>query len=89
MPPPKAGGSLTVLEGQGFAGDWPYGFDPATDVTGAANQDFFDAVYGQLFDLGANGKIVPDLATGYKFSPDAKTVTVTLRQGVKFSDGTP
>jgi peptide/nickel transport system substrate-binding protein len=89
VPPPKAGGSLTVLEGQGFAGDWPYGFDPATDVTGAANQDFFDAVYGQLFDLGANGKIVPDLATGYKFSPDAKTVTVTLRQGVKFSDGTP
>jgi peptide/nickel transport system substrate-binding protein len=85
----KSGGTLTVDEGQGYAGDWPYGFDPATDVTGAANQDFFDAVYGQLFDLGANGKIEPDLATGYTFSPDAKTVTITLRQGVKFSDGTP
>jgi peptide/nickel transport system substrate-binding protein len=89
VPPLKTGGTLTVDEGKGFAGDWPYGFDPATDVTGSANQDFFDAVYGQLFDLGPNGKVEPDLATGYKFSPDAKTVTVTLRQGVKFSDGTP
>ena len=86
---PVSGGTITVLEGQGFSGDWPYGFDPATDVTGAANQDFFDAVYGQLFDLGANGKIEPDLATGYTFSPNAETVTITLRQGVTFSDGTP
>jgi peptide/nickel transport system substrate-binding protein len=89
LPPLKTGGTITVDEGQGFAGDWPYGFDPATDVTGSANQDFFDAVYGQLFDLGPNGQIQPDLATGYKFSPNAETVTITLRQGVKFSDGTP
>jgi len=47
------------------------------------------AIYGQLFELGAGGKVVPDLATGYTFSPDAKTVTITLRQGVKFTDGTP
>jgi peptide/nickel transport system substrate-binding protein len=89
VPPPKAGGTITVLEGDGYSGDWPYGFDPATDVTGSANQDFFDAVYGQLFDLGPGGKVEPDLATGYKISPNAETVTVTLRQGVKFSDGTP
>jgi peptide/nickel transport system substrate-binding protein len=88
-PPPKTGGTITVLEGKGFAGDWPYGIDPATDVTASANQDFYSAVYGQLFDLGQNGKILPDLATGYSFSPDAKTVTIRLRQGVKFSDGTP
>jgi len=48
-----------------------------------------EAIYGQLFMLGPGGKIEPDLATGYSFSPDAKTVTITLRQGVKFSDGTP
>ena len=47
------------------------------------------AIYGQLFELGAGGKIIPDLATGYTYSPNAKTVTITLRQGVKFSDGTP
>ena len=47
------------------------------------------AIYGQLFELGANGKIVPDLATGYTFSPDGKTLTINLRQGVTFTDGTP
>src|SRR5262249_5533755 len=55
---------------------------------GAATQDFMVAIYGQLFQLGAGGKIEPDLATGFTFSPDAKDVTITLRQGVKFTDGT-
>jgi peptide/nickel transport system substrate-binding protein len=87
--PVKTGGSITVLEGQGYSGDWPYGLDPATDLDAPANQDFLEAVYGQLFELGPGGKIDPDLATGYTMSPDAKTVTITLRQGVKFSDGTP
>jgi len=47
------------------------------------------AIYGQLFELGTGGAIVPDLATSYSFSPDAKTVTIHLRQGVTFTDGTP
>jgi peptide/nickel transport system substrate-binding protein len=84
---PKAGGSLTVLEGKGFAGDWPLGFDPATNTTGSADQDYYNAVYGQLFELGDNGKLIYDLATGYKYSNGNKTVTVTLRPNVKFSDG--
>src|SRR6516162_2683359 len=32
---------------------------------------------------------VPDLATSYTTSPDAKTYTFTLRQGVKFASGDP
>ena len=32
---------------------------------------------------------MPDLANGYKFTTGNKTVTINLRQGVKFSDGTP
>jgi peptide/nickel transport system substrate-binding protein len=86
---PKHGGSITVLEGKGYSGDWPYGLDPATNTDAAPNQDMMEAIYGQLFMLGASGKIEPDLATGYSFSPDAKTVTITLRKGVKFTDGTP
>src|SRR5487761_242704 len=86
---PKSGGSITVLEGKGYSGDWPYGFDPATNVDAIPNQDMMEAIYGQLFMLGPGGKIESDLATGYSFSPDAKTVTITLRQGVKFSDGSP
>jgi peptide/nickel transport system substrate-binding protein len=87
--PPKAGGSLTVLEGKGYSGDWPLGFDPATNTTGDADQDYYNAVYGQLFELGNDGKLIDDLATGYKYSNSNKTVTIDLRPGVKFSDGTP
>ena len=86
---PKAGGSITVLEGKGFSGDWPLGLDPATNTTGSADQDYYNAVYGQLFELGDNGKLIYDLATGYQYSNGNKTVTIDLRPGVKFSDGSP
>src|SRR5580704_3851313 len=86
---PKTGGSITVLESKGYSGDWPDGLDPASNLDAIPNQDMMEAIYGQLFMLGPGGKIQPDLATGYTFSPDAKTVTITLRQGVKFTDGTP
>ncbi len=87
-PGPKAGGSITVLEGKGFSGDWPLGLDPATNTTGSADQDYDNAVYGELFELGTGGKQIDDLATGYKFSNNNQTVTINLRPNVKFSDGT-
>lgn len=85
---PKTGGSLTVLEGSTFAGAWP-GLDPATDTDGAANMSYMDSIFGELFELTAGGKTTGDLATGYKFTNGGKTVVINLRQGVKFSDGTP
>jgi peptide/nickel transport system substrate-binding protein len=47
-------------------------------------------IYGALFDpTGTSGStLAPDLATGYSFSNGYKTLTVTLRPGVKFQDGT-
>jgi peptide/nickel transport system substrate-binding protein len=84
---PKDGGSITVLEPKGYSGDWALGLDPATNTTGAVDEDYYDAVFGQLFELGTNGKQIFDLATGYKFSNGNRTVTVTLRPNVKFSDG--
>jgi peptide/nickel transport system substrate-binding protein len=84
----KSGGSLTVLEGDSFAGSWP-GLDPATDTDGAANMSYMDSIYGELFELTAGGHETGDLATGYSFANGGKTVNITLRQGVKFSDGTP
>src|SRR5216683_958108 len=50
---------------------------------------FMDAIYGELFELGSGGKIIDDLATGYAFSNGGKTVTIDLRHGVSFTDGTP
>ncbi|MEO3926145.1 ABC transporter substrate-binding protein [Micromonosporaceae bacterium B7E4] len=48
-------------------------------------------IYGSLFDppTSSDGDFVPDLATGYKYSDDLKTLTIELRQGVTFADGTP
>lgn len=86
--PVKSGGSITVLESKGYSGAWS-NLDPPNDKGGQALQDFNSAIYGQLFELGSGGKIVPDLATGYSFSTDGKTLTITLRQGVTFTDGTP
>ena len=76
-----------MLEGTGYVGSWP-GLDPATDTDGAANQSYMDSIFGELFGLNSAGKIVPDLATGYSFSNGGKTINITLRQGVTFSDGT-
>src|SRR6202000_3089718 len=43
-----------------------------------------------LFPSPANGKgVQPWLATGYTVSANQLAYTITLRKGVKFSDGTP
>jgi len=86
---PERGGSLTVLENAGYQGAWPAGLDPASNPNGAANQSYNAAIFGQLFELREGGKITPGLAKGYKFEDGGKTLMITLRPGVKFSDGSP
>src|SRR6478672_12989630 len=47
-------------------------------------------LYDTLLQPTADGKSVePGLATAWKVSDDGKSVTLTLREGVKFADGTP
>jgi peptide/nickel transport system substrate-binding protein len=48
-------------------------------------------IYGSLFDppKEKGGQFVGDLASGYKYSEDLKSLTIDLRSGVTFSDGTP
>jgi peptide/nickel transport system substrate-binding protein len=84
----KQGGSLTVVLNSGYDGAWPAGLDPVTNTNGAANQSLMNSIYGQLIELHEGGKLVPGLASAYKFSNGGKTFTLTIRQGVKFSDGT-
>ncbi|WP_027944867.1 ABC transporter substrate-binding protein [Amycolatopsis taiwanensis] len=92
--PPQPGGELTVLEGQSFAGGWPSGLDPATNTTGGANISQMSSIYGGLFTLTANPdgsdvKVVPNQAESYEFLDDGKTVKITIRDGIRFTDGTP
>jgi peptide/nickel transport system substrate-binding protein len=84
--PPQHGGTLTYLA-NGVESTWPRGLDPAS--AGAAPNIFLSAIFGQLFQLTDGGKIQPDLAAGYDVSADGKTLTVSLRPGVLFQDGTP
>jgi peptide/nickel transport system substrate-binding protein len=86
---PQRGGELTVLLDVGYAGAWPAGLDPATNTNGAANQHLMGSIFGQLFQLGEDAKIVPSLARGWKYAPDATSVRIFLRKGVKFTDGAP
>ena len=47
-------------------------------------------VYERLVKLAPDGKSVdPELATGWEIAPDGLLATFTLRDGVKFSDGSP
>jgi peptide/nickel transport system substrate-binding protein len=77
-------GSITVLENSVY-GSWT-GLDPvASTVAGS----FLNAIYGNLFEIGPGGKLIDDLATGYKLTDGGQKFTMTIRPGVKFTDGTP
>ena len=47
----------------------------------------FASLCDKLFDIDDQLKIVPQLALSHATSEDGKTVTIRLRQGVKFHDG--
>lgn len=49
----------------------------------------FAGLCDKLFDISSDLKIVPQLATEYKWSADNKVLTLKLRHGVKFQDGEP
>ena len=46
-------------------------------------------MFDRLVDFDADLRIVPSLATRWEMAADVKSVRFTLRQGVKFHDGTP
>ncbi|HEX4833790.1 MAG TPA: ABC transporter substrate-binding protein [Trebonia sp.] len=67
----------------------PPSLDPTSNAAAAIDEVFDYNVYQHLVQLAPNGQIVPVLATGYAWSADRKTITFTLRPGVKFSNGDP
>src|SRR5215212_5584450 len=84
-PPPalKSGGTLTI----GLAED-PDALDPTLARTFVGRMIFMH-MCEKLYDINANLQIVPQLAAAMpKFSTNKKTVTIKIRTGLKFNDGT-
>src|SRR6476620_5682556 len=79
----KQGGTLTIA----LDAD-PDALDPTLARTFVGRMVFLD-MCEKLYDLDAKLQIVPQLAASLPtFSADKKTVTIKLRKGIKFNDGT-
>jgi peptide/nickel transport system substrate-binding protein len=78
---PRYGGILRIVVQEPFS----LGF-PGT-MTGQTDGQTSSAVLETLFRFDEAGNFVPLLATDYKTDPAAKTITIALRKGVKFHDG--
>lgn len=81
--PIKQGGTLRVaLDGE------PDKLDPSLSRT-LVGREVFQAICEKLYEADANLNLVPQLAAALPdVSPDGKTVTIKLRTGLKFADGT-
>jgi peptide/nickel transport system substrate-binding protein len=82
---PKHGGTVTNLLN---AVPWN-NLRPSTDLDSGEDSTILSAIYGQLFELGPKGAVIPSEATSYKYSNHGLTLDIYLRHGIKFSDGTP
>ena len=78
---PRRGGTFNA----GFPGDIG-DFDP--DAPRTIMQHGWFAVYDQLLAFNRELELEPNLAESWEISPDGLALTLKLRKGVKFHDGT-
>jgi ABC-type transport system substrate-binding protein len=86
----KQGPPLVIVDntGQTFAQT----FNPYVSTSLGTEINMQSMTYEPLYEfniMNPSQAPIPWLATHYAWSNDGKTVTFTIRQGVKFSDGTP
>ena len=83
---PVAGGTLV------FGGLATQALDPGVATFSSQSRPWVMPVYSSLFwvnpDSTAAEAYLPGLASGYEYSDDNLTLTIELRDGLKFSDGT-
>src|SRR4051812_44151484 len=79
-------GTLTIANVNGQT--WTCGFNPFNPAVQFLTLGF---VYEPLVYVNAlqNSKETPLLAKAYTWAPDKKSITFTIRDGVKWSDGQP
>nr|WP_205751750.1 ABC transporter substrate-binding protein [Cryptosporangium phraense] len=67
---------------------FPTHWDPVVSGSGAQFRELA-LVYASLTKTDEKGNAVPDLAESWKYNDTGDEVTFHLREGLKFSDGTP
>jgi peptide/nickel transport system substrate-binding protein len=88
-----AGAILVSLAGAAFAQTLRIGLAEDPDVLDPTlartfvGRIVFTALCDKLFDIDEKLSVVPQLATGYEWSADSKTLTIKLRNDVTFHDG--
>ena len=83
-----AGGTLRVTAGASgpFTDNFNALIASSSSASGFAAYAIFEPLLQEDFN---SGKTRPWLATSYTWGPDGKTLTLKLREGVKWSDGAP
>ncbi len=82
QPTPQYGGTLRIISSSGVM-----------NVGYAPKQVFPDHTHAtiwseRILDLKKTGDLIPNLAESYEISPDLKTITIRLKKGIKYQDGT-
>ena len=83
VPGISAGGDFT----EGIIGT-PRFVNPVLALT-RADQDMTALTYSGLMKIGADGTLVPDVASTIEVSEDGMTYTIALREDITFHDGEP
>ena len=80
---PKKGGTVSISTESDLPTLDPLGLASFSDRNGGL------LLYDTLLDIDAKGSVVPNIAERIDASEDVMSFKLTLRPGVKFSDGTP
>jgi len=84
-----------AMAGSAFATDLRIGLQEDPDVLDPdqartfVGRIVFESLCDKLINISPEQQFVPELATGWSWSDDGLTLTMQLREGVVFHDGTP
>jgi len=83
---PQASESQSTVLRLGWSDAPPTSLDPAAMQEGQ-NIIFAQALYDSLLAITPQGELEPDIATKWSYNDDLTELRLTLREGVRFSDG--
>jgi len=83
-PEPKPGGTLTAALNLTFKT-----LDPVFGDADITDRLALNQIFEPLFRIAAKGEYQPVLAKSYQFNQDNTELTLELREGIRFHDGTP